>query len=59
MTAPSDTNHPTTEESRDESTSAAHRRQQIQHHRAKRLDRRDPKRALTIMRAREAILAKV
>jgi hypothetical protein len=59
MTAQSDTNRPTTEESRDEDTSAAHRRQQIQHHRAKRLDRRDPSRTLTIKRAREAILAKV
>ncbi len=59
MTAQSDTNRPTTEESRDEGMSAAHRRQQIQHHRAKRLDRRDPKRTLTIKRAREEILAKI
>ena len=59
MTAPSDTNRPTTDESRDEGMSAAHRRQQIQHHRAKRLDRRDPSRTLTIKRARQEILSRV
>ncbi len=59
MTAPYDTKGPTTGESRDEGMSAAHRRQQILHHRAKRLDRRDPSRTLTMKRAREAILAKI
>jgi len=58
MTAPSDPKLPTTGESREEGMSAAKRRQQILHHRAKRLDRRDPSRTLTIKRAREEILAK-
>jgi hypothetical protein len=38
---------------------SAHRRRQIQHHRAKRLDRRDPSRTLTIKRARHEILSRV
>jgi hypothetical protein len=59
MTAQSETNRPTTDESRDEEMSAAQRRQQIQHHRAKRLDRRDPSRTLTIKRARNEILSRV
>ncbi len=59
MTAQSDTNRPTTDESRDEEMSTAQRRQQIQHHRAKRLDRRDPSRTLTIKRARHEILSRV
>jgi hypothetical protein len=59
MTAQSDTNRPTTDESRDEETSTAQRRRQIQHHRAKRLDRRDPSRTLTIKRARHEILSRV
>jgi hypothetical protein len=64
MTAQSETNRPTIDESRDEEMSAApisaaQRRQQIQHHRAKRLDRRDPSRTLTIKRARHEILSRV
>jgi hypothetical protein len=59
MTAPSDPKRPTTDESRDEGMSAARRRQQILHHRAKRLDRGDPSRTLTIKRARQEILAKI
>lgn len=59
MTAQTETNPPTTDESRDEEMSAAQRRQQIQHHRAKRLDRRDPSRTLTIKRARHEILSRV
>lgn len=59
MTAQSEMNRPTIDESRDEEISAAQRRQQIQHHRAKRLDRRDPSRTLTIKRARHEILSRV
>lgn len=59
MTSQSDSNRPTTDESRDEETIAAQRRQQIQHYRAKRLDRRDPSRTLAIKRARNAILSRV
>jgi DNA-nicking Smr family endonuclease len=59
MNVLSDTNRPTSNDSRDEATSAEYRRQQIQHHRAKRLDRRDPSRTLSNKRARDAILAKI
>jgi hypothetical protein len=59
MTAQSETNSPTTDQSRGEEISAAQLRQQIQHHRAKRLDRRDPSRTLTIKRARHEILSRV
>jgi hypothetical protein len=59
MTVLSEENRPTTHESRDEETSAEHRREQIQHHRAKRLDRRDPSRTLTNKRARQEILSRI
>jgi hypothetical protein len=59
MTAPSDMNCPTTEARRNEAALAAHRHQQIQHHRAKRLDRRDPSRTLTNKRARHEILSRI
>ena len=59
MTALTEENRPTTNESRDDETSAEHRRQQILHHRAKRLDRRDPSRTLTNKRARHEILSRV
>ena len=59
MTSQSDSNRPTTDESRDEEAQAAQRRQQIQYHRAKRLNRRDPSRTLAIKRARHEILSRV
>jgi len=59
MTALIETTSPTTTESRDNKVSAEHRREQLQHHRAKRLDRRDPSRTLTNKRARHEILSRV
>jgi hypothetical protein len=59
MTALTETNSPTANDSRNDEVSAERLRQKLQHHRAKRLDRRDPSRTLTIKRTRNEILSRL